>query len=645
MSAYNLRSRSDPVSYLPACRRESKKRVLDDFVVDEDDCPSSEISDGGVEIENFDLEDGDGEISPSPSEDSDRESSTSSESSSSEDDPFSKEYEDEVPKDEIWKTKLFAKWLAKKIDLRAMREAGSREGVDPDRTTPEPENLEREKLALDFWVRKLDKILTSTRKFLEETEPSMEKILEAKMSTKDRARAILLFDIYQNLANHTEPRLEARENLEKIIAEAKKRTEADLENDAFVEAEEVRLLASYQGTDSGYERNLKSKILALDTTDENKSKLFELWASISKNPEAETAAPTRTKLDLAIGLPFRKTAPSPFSMTVAPPKVLSKRRVCRRTGKARARVVDLEEPVETELSLRAKYLTQVRQTLDEELYGMEAVKDRLIELLNNRLSNPSSSATLALKGIPGTGKTAIVSALAKALNLPFERLCVGGMTDATVLKGSNGVWIGSEASFLLKFLKRSGVRNPILLFDELDKLSHSKGGAEVSASLLHITDYSQNSQFQDAYLSEFTHDLSSVWFMFALNDESKIDPVLRDRLTIVEVPAYTRKQLGEIVKKWLLPKALKECGLGFSDVTFSEDAADLLISKATGSVSAPTSESHGVRTVKRMVDGLISKINLLRVQGQVVLPFLIEVSTVEKYVESPKREKIPDMYS
>src|SRR5690606_21704424 len=105
-------------------------------------------------------------------------------------------------------------------------------------------------------------------------------------------------DIYQNLANHTEPRLDARTELEKIIAEAKKRTEADLENDAFVEAEEVRLLASYQGTDSGYERNLKSKILALDTTDENKSKLFELWASISKNPEAETAAPTRTKLDL-----------------------------------------------------------------------------------------------------------------------------------------------------------------------------------------------------------------------------------------------------------------------------------------------------------------------------------------------------------
>ena len=517
-----------------------------------------------------------------------------------------KEYESEVPKDVLWKRNL-------------------KEPVPP-RT-----------------LKQLENTLSETRKYIAETEPTMDKILKARLSNKDRSRAVLMFDMYQNLENHTDAKIDVRESLVKILQDASKKSPADFELEQKIESEEVRLGAVMPAC---YETSMKMKIISLDTTDQIKSRLLEMFSTISSRPFDESSQTTRSKIELAVGLPYEKVAPTgPFFEEKAPMK---KGRRATKIGREK-------------MTSKAEYLCQVRAILDEELYGMEKVKDELIEILNNRLSNKNAVSTIALQGLPGTGKTAIVSALAKALSLPFERVCLGGMTDSTVLKGSEGHWLGSSSSVILKFLRRSGVSNGILLFDELDKLSVSNGAQEVQNALLHITDYTQNSEFQDAYLSEFSHDISRIWFIFALNDDRQIDPILRDRLSFVHVPGYTRKDLTVIITKHLLPKALENCGLGSEDVKITQEGCERLISKIVG---ASGRDGNGVRNVKRGVYSLVSKINLLKTFHSVErvaksdsdalskydfpdfsLPILVGPKIVDRLVEDFPVEKIPDIYS
>ena len=211
-----------------------------------------------------------------------------------------------------------------------------------------------------------------------------------------------------------------------------------------------------------------------------------------------------------------------------------------------------------------KYLWSVKEKLDKEIYGLDAVKEKILFLLNNIiLSNRSTKGlSFGLCGPPGVAKTSIILTLAKAIELPFFQVNTAGMKDSSYLLGHNYTYEGSGPGMIVQALQFMKYKNGILYFDEFDKISNTEHGAEISRALLHITDFEQNNRFHDKYLSEgIDIDLSHLWFIYSLNDEKMVDSTLRDRIPIIHIPGYSKKEKFEIFKNYLLPKAMNNIGI------------------------------------------------------------------------------------
>lgn len=258
---------------------------------------------------------------------------------------------------------------------------------------------------------------------------------------------------------------------------------------AFYEQEEKRLIHEAKPL-----KPIRYQILEKEASDQVKKELLEMHTRLQRyDTESSQYASLREKLKWALSLPYNK---------IIKPKLLSS----DHTGINR-------------------YCTQIKAHLDKKIYGMEQVKEEMLETVVNRITNPSHKhGHIALKGKPGVGKTVICQTLANALGLPFERIALGGLKDSSLLKGSDNVWVGAEPSIILKALKRMNCANGIIFFDEIDKLGETVGGFEVQSALLHITDPSQNMEFKDDFLSEFPHDISKILFLFAMNDDALLSP-------------------------------------------------------------------------------------------------------------------------
>jgi ATP-dependent Lon protease len=183
------------------------------------------------------------------------------------------------------------------------------------------------------------------------------------------------------------------------------------------------------------------------------------------------------------------------------------------------------------------------------------------------------------------------------------------MTDSAALKGSSSVWVGGEASIILLFMKHAKISDGILMFDEIDKLGEDGRSKVVQHALLHITDYTQNSKFRDLFLSEISHDLSALWFLFAMNDDTHIDPVLRDRLHIIDVKPYDRKEMEIIMEKYLLPRAIKDVGMNEHDhaCIITADGKAAIFNEMDTDI-----RESGVRAIDGLIRELVCRINALR---------------------------------
>lgn len=470
-------------------------------------------------------------------------------------------------------------------------------------------------------VEILEPILQETREKIGREEPTMARILATKMTVETRKKMVQLFDIYSNTEPYTYEHYVRRSELVDMLEEIQ-RADIDVDQEEGLLEKEKALLKAVPPTDPAA---LKRRILMLGADDIVKGRLLEMYRLFeSMPPDSEAKTTLRTKIEWAVALPYGK---------IVLPAV--------------------EHGVSTAQQINA-YCVQIRENLDRDLYGMDRVKEELIEMFNDRITNPSSQASLALKGPPGVGKTAIVAALARAVGLPFERIALGGMEDPSIFKGSDSHWIGSGPSIILQLLKRMKIANGILFLDEIDKLGDSPRGIDIQNALLHITDYTQNSQFSDAFLSEFPHDISKIMFVYAMNTDQWLSPILRDRLTIVEVEPYTQKELKEIIKKHLLPRALEKVGMGAADLTIDDSGCDAIL-KIVGRGNG------GVRPVERIVSKIVSRINLLRTNtledGSIgrlklrytipgfALPMVVTGGVVEILIEKPKVEEIPSFYS
>jgi len=271
-------------------------------------------------------------------------------------------------------------------------------------------------------------------------------------------------------------------------------------------------------------------------------------------------------------------------------------------------------------------LNEARKILDEDHYGLEDVKKRILESLAvMKLRPDSKSPILLFVGPPGVGKTSLGRSIARALGREFERMSLGGMRDEAELRGHRRTYIGSMPGRIIQALRRVAVNNPVMMLDEIDKLGNDYRG-DPSAALLEILDPAQNNTFRDNYL-DLPFDLSKVFFIATANQLGPIPVPLRDRMEIIQIAGYSDLEKLHIARQYLIPRQIKENGLTPEQLEISDDAVNLLTSRYT--------REAGVRQLERAIGNLARKVALRVAEGSTDR-VAITAKDVKDYLGGPR---------
>lgn len=345
---------------------------------------------------------------------------------------------------------------------------------------------------------------------------------------------------------------------QEILDKSKERI--DQSQREYILREQLRTIEEELGAGESFESEtlqIRDKINALDVTEEIKNTLNKECSKLEKMPfGSNEAAVIRSYIDTCLELPWSE----------------------KTTEK-----IDLKK---------------VRKTLDSNHYGLTKVKERIIEQLAVRkLTDKAKGQIICLVGPPGVGKTSIAQSIAKAINRKSERIALGGVKDEAEIRGHRRTYIGSMPGRIINAIKKCKSKNPLLILDEVDKLSNDYKGDPTSA-LLEVLDSEQNNTFTDHYI-DLPFDLSDVMFITTANDYDAIPAPLRDRMEVIELDSYTRQEKFYIAKKHLIPKQLELNGLTKSNFKITDKAIYMLIDSYT--------KEAGVRNLERTIASVMRK--------------------------------------
>lgn len=339
----------------------------------------------------------------------------------------------------------------------------------------------------------------------------------------------------------------------------------------------------------------RQKIAEADLTDEVREKLEKEVNRLSKQPFGSSEASVlRNYLDVCLELPWKKRTKDRVSVDA------------------------------------------VRRVLDKDHFGLEKVKERILEFVAvKQLAPELKGQVICLVGPPGVGKTSIAMSMARAMNRKLGRISLGGVSDEAEIRGHRKTYVGSMPGRIIAAINQAGSSNPVLLLDEIDKLGRDHRGDPASA-LLEVLDGEQNSTFRDHFL-ELPFDLSDVMFITTANTLDTIPKPLLDRMEIIELPSYTDEEKLQITKRYLLPKEMKRHGIGKGQLKLSEDAIREMIASYT--------KESGVRVLERKVAGICRKAAMKLVESEntcvrVLAADLKEFLGVPRY--HPEREALKE---
>ena len=352
--------------------------------------------------------------------------------------------------------------------------------------------------------------------------------------------------------------------------------------------EQMKAIASQLGEDEEYTEEIdeySEKIIALNLEAETRKKLLAEADRLTKmSPSSQEAFVIRNYLDNVLELPWNK-------MT--------------------------EDNTD---------IAKVKDVLDNDHYGLEKVKERILENISVRELNPDiKGQIICLVGPPGIGKTSIGKSIARAMGKNYQRISLGGVRDESDIRGHRKTYIGAMPGRIINAMKLAGSKNPLILLDEIDKMTHDLRG-DPSSALLEVLDSEQNNAFRDHYI-EVPFDLSKVLFVTTANTTQTIDPPLLDRMDVIELTSYTREEKFNIAKRHLVPKQLKENGLKAAMLKFTDGALYVIIDNYT--------REAGVRTLERRIAELCRKAAKSIVSGE-KKSVRISEKNIEQYLGTKK---------
>ena len=279
-------------------------------------------------------------------------------------------------------------------------------------------------------------------------------------------------------------------------------------------------------------------------------------------------------------------------------------------------------------------INHVQKILDEDHFGLEKPKERIVEhiaVLN--LVKQMRGQILCFVGPPGVGKTSLGKSIARALGRKFVRISLGGVRDEAEIRGHRRTYIGSMPGKIVQSMKKAGTINPVMLLDEIDKMSTDFRG-DPSSAMLEVLDPEQNHTFNDHYI-EIDYDLSQVMFITTANVRYNIPLPLQDRMEIIELPGYLEYDKIEIAKRHIIPKQLENHGLNKKDVTITDEAVKMIITEYTREAGVRNLERELASICRKLARDIVLK-ELSNGKHKAKIKYVVDAAKVEEYLKVPR---------